>query len=234
VSADGTTLKEGIVLFEEIPEEVYYLRETAVPDDTYADNTGTYIVLVGSGSLTRPAEASGTIWAADGVLSGITQDMIDAQTAQYTADMTDYHLTEAAQYAIFRINDSGKASPAPDIAAFGILNQPKAKRKVILKKASQNYQPLTGAQFRMFRADLSEVTEGQGAGGCYESGTAGTYFSGRLPYGLYYILETQAPSGYGGNAGKVFVLRVDAGGKSLSEAASDDARALKLRALLTP
>ena len=234
VSADGTTLKEGIVLFEEIPEEVYYLRETAVPDDTYADNTGTYIVLVGSGSLTRPAEASGTIWAADGVLSGITQDMIDAQTAQYTADMTDYHLTEAAQYAIFRINDSGKAAPAPDIAAFGILNQPKAKRKVILKKASQNYQPLTGAQFRMFRADLSEVTEGQGAGGCYESGTAGTYFSGRLPYGLYYILETQAPSGYGGNAGKVFVLRVDAGGKSLSEAASDDARAVKLRALLTP
>ena len=46
----------------------------------------------------------------------------------------------------------------------------------------------------------------------YVSGDSGVYFSGKLPFGTYYLVETVAPTsptGYSGNIGKVFKLTVD-------------------------
>jgi uncharacterized surface anchored protein len=100
------------------------------------------------------------------------------------------------------------------------MNYAKAERRVILKKVSRKTAttdsvPLKGARFRIFRADLTEVTDGQktnGSGvkiGYYESGTSGVYFIGNLPYGKYYLVEIKAPNGAAAsNAGKIFELTV--------------------------
>ena len=115
------------------------------------------------------------------------------------------------------------------IKQYQIMNTVSAQRKVALRKAEvskgddssiTSVTSLSGARFRIFRADLTEVTEGQpvdGAGkplGYYESKASGVYFMGRLPYGTYYLVETKAPFGYSGNAGKVFRLTV---GKDTTE-----------------
>ena len=197
----GVMLPVGTVLFEKVPTGVYYMRETATPSVDYVNNN-TYIVLVGESTLEGAHTRTG-IWASDGTLSGITESNVEAQIKNVNGETTD------RIYAIFLIdNTTGEAVATPDIANFGIMNLSVAERKVILRKVAQNtYTTITGAKFRIFRADLSEVEPVGNA--YYEVGAAGCYFVGNLPFGKYYLVEIDVTeAGYSGNKGKVFTLEV--------------------------
>lgn len=87
-------------------------------------------------------------------------------------------------------------------------------------KADHRYEALPAARFRIFRADITEFTDGQEQGkNYYESLSNGVYFIGKLPYGKYYLVETQAPTDYStNNTGKVFILTVNAEGVADPEA----------------
>jgi uncharacterized surface anchored protein len=103
------------------------------------------------------------------------------------------------------------------------MNTSALEQKIILRKvAKDSNNPLNGARFRIFRADFTEITDGQPTGkNYYESAASGIYFVGTLPRGLYYLVETQAPTGANSsNQGKVFELRVD--GNKVSQIETDD------------
>ena len=114
------------------------------------------------------------------------------------------------------------------LPVYTILNESELSRRVMLQKVdnedTDEVKLLSGAHFRIFRADLTEVTDGQPTDasgypkGYYESLDSGVYFSGKLPFGTYYLVETVAPtspSGYDSkegakvNIGKVFKLTVN-------------------------
>lgn len=252
-SANGTStrnskdevLEKGTVLFEKVSPGIYFMLESTVPDGYVKTEKGkskiqtkavetsnaapavganptVYVVLLGETAMTRPTTAdaaTGTPWA--NVLLNITPTDITAQTGTGAT---------AKNYAIFKIDpETGKATNTPDIAASGIMNQSDKERKVILKKvAKDTYTPLEGAQFRIFRADLSEVTDGQptykaddkniptgkkvgDSKGYYESLASGVYFIDQLPEGRYYLVETKIPDSgaAASNLWKVFILEVN-------------------------
>lgn len=94
-----------------------------------------------------------------------------------------------AQYLIQRLDASGQPETDPDIRAYGILNVSDLSRKVLLKKTDNSFTPLAGAEFDVLRYDRTAVAQG-----C-KSGNGGYFWIGTLPYGTYYIHETQTPSG---------------------------------------
>ncbi len=121
---------------------------------------------------------------------------------------------------VFKVRTRAATGTEPAEYQYRIMNTSTFERKVILRKTDGSYTALANTKFRIFRADLSEYTEGRPAGqSYYESGPSGAYFIGRLPYGRYYLLETE-----GRGAGKVFILTVngpDAMKKELGKSAND-------------
>ena len=106
---------------------------------------------------------------------------------------------EARNYAIFKIDpDTGRAVATPDIATYGILNVSAARRKVILRKVEENtYKPLENAVFEILRYDRTQVSGTDVNGNTVTSFTSlsnGAYFIDMLPYGTYYLHETQDTS----------------------------------------
>jgi len=226
VSADGTatykdktgaTLDAGIVLFEQIPAGVYYMKETVTPDgyinaltkDVSGDPvSNVYMVLVGDAAL----QGAGV-----DVLVNITQEQIIAQTG--TGD-------DKKDAAIFLIDPTtGKAVTTPDIAKYGIMNTSTAERKVILRKVSNTYASLEGAVFEILRYDHTLVSSTDISGATttsFTSGASGVYFIDMLPFGTYYLHEKTIPSGYqevtAGNDGNWFILTVNENGVGYEKA----------------
>ena len=202
------------VSFDKIPNGVYYMKDTAPAGYT---NSETYILLVGQSYLTVPTTTDGTLWAAGAVMEDITQDRINAQTTQYN---TDFGIDK---YVIFQIDStSGKAVAETDIAKYGIMNFSAVEHKVILRKVAESTNAsLEGAKFRIFRADFTEIINADyvTSDKCYVSTASGVYFIDKLPDGIYYAVETGAPtkengsdtSAYSENADKVFELEVKDG-----------------------
>lgn len=203
VSADGTdsytdengeTLEAGTVLFKNVAGGVYYMKET---NDEWPEtgeegsklswkNENTYIVLVGTSALEIPEEREG-LWT--GVLSNITETDISGQTADGEKN-----------YAIFLVEGTDpKATAMPDIAAYGVMNTCEKEAAVILSKISHSLQPLSGAEFKVLRYDLTPVMQENEDGimsDTFTSDESGVYFIGRLPLGTYYAKEEKAPVGY--------------------------------------
>lgn len=210
VSADGTDaykddegvkLDEGVVFFSKLAPNTegayYYMKETAEPSG-YAKNDTVYRLQIKAdrtAELMVRSEGATTNAAAD-----YTEEVYKVQTVAATT-------TTPAQYR------------------YQIANISEISRRVMLRKASETdgaYTGLSGARFIVYRADLTEVRDNQKTEdgkpvGYYEPDGSGVYFSGELPYGVYYLLETKAPEGYSGNAGKVFKLTVNGSGVTVTE-----------------
>lgn len=98
------------------------------------------------GRLNRPADTSGTIWASGGILSDISQQIINSQRSAYNSDKNYYRLVDDVQYAIFLIDsNTGIAVSNPNIGKLGVMNSLEEKNKTILRKVDSNYNPLYGA-----------------------------------------------------------------------------------------
>lgn len=189
----GAMLPVGTVLFEKVPTGVYYMRETATPSADYVNNN-TYIVLVGESTL----EGAGTdprsgIWASN-VLSGITNDNVNAQISKDIIGEPQDRV-----YAIFLIGGTtGKEAVAtPDIAKYGVLNVSTSEKTVILSKVNQVYSQLSDGRFIIYRFDRSPLErDNEGEPMVFSSDSRGVYFVGSLPYGTYLVEEIRQPAGY--------------------------------------
>ena len=109
------------------------------------------------------------------------------------------------------------------------MNVSPLQRKVILRKVDgADYKPLTDAKFTVYYADKQTVVrlrddegnvisfkDGKGNEKTgmedLESGAAGAFWIGKLPFGTYYMEETAAPSGYT-KLTHYFVFKVDGNG----------------------
>ena len=101
----------------------------------------------------------------------------------------------------------------------------KGSARVILKKVGSAYEPLKGAEFELYRGDAQIEWPGTSPTNLATSTDIGVLWIGDLPYGEYYLKETQAPtkaagaatSAYAGNKDKWFCLIVDKTGVWMSE-----------------
>lgn len=101
----------------------------------------------------------------------------------------------------------------------------KGTARVILKKVGSAYEPLEGAKFELYRGDAQIEWPGTSPTNLATSTDIGVLWIGDLPYGEYYLKETQAPtkpagadtSPYAGNKDKWFCLIVDKTGVWMSE-----------------
>jgi len=173
---DGVTqiLKCGEVLLSKVAPKTYYMKETNLPSDAYAESNKAVIYRV--------------------TVSGTGELTLEKKNALGTYE------------EVYKVNDQ-----------YQVMNVSALERKVVLRKVDpgSNYASLAGARFRIYWAASMEEVIKDGydtVNHCYESGASGVYFVDSLPYGKYYVVETQAPtvSGYGNNAGNVFILDVSA------------------------
>ena len=91
-----------------------------------------------------------------------------------------------------------------DLIQYVVMNNPEAERKVILRKVNNTYASLQGAQFQIFHYDRTPVKSNNET--IFTSSASGVYFIDKLPYGVYYLYEKTAPTGY--SSGKWFTLTI--------------------------
>ena len=192
-SSDGTatykdkngrsvTLEKGEVLLSKIPPKTFYLKETTPPSgyNRVENKTTVYQVEVSStGGLTmRKKDASGEY-----------KEIFKEKRREVTENGVQ---TDLVQYVV--------------------MNIPEAERKVILRKVAEEnktIRSLPGAVFQIERFDgmLIESTDVNGKKTTtFTSSASGVYFIDKLPYGVYYLFEKTAPTGY--TPGKWFTLTV--------------------------
>ena len=141
-----------------------------------------------------------------------------------TIEKKELKEADTAYVEAYKVVTKAATLTEPAAYQYHLMNTSSIERKVILRKVAENtYASLKDAKFRIFRADLTEVTEDRLAAGYYQSESSGIYFIGKLPLGKYYLVETGAPTvtgdtnPYTGNIGKVFVLSVTSDGAMQKE-----------------
>ena len=117
-------------------------------------------------------------------------------------------------------NDTGSylyGTSEGDTPVYVYWNGVKGSRKVILRKVSDKYETLPGAQFTIYRR--STPIEGTDINGdtttSFPSGTSGVFYIDELNYGVYVLDETTAPAGY--SRTPYYFLVVDEDGAEISD-----------------
>lgn len=203
----------GLAVFEKIPAGTYFLVETSAPKLYPTDSSANApvwqtveekyrLVVDGKGFYTISVATKGT----DG--NAVWTDVNDAPTTRFVKDTSGKYKASTTSITDTTTDDL--------VNVYTVMNVSLIERKVILRKVAQSTNdPLGGARFRIFRADMTEVVNGDyvettGREG-YVSYASGVYFIDTLPEGKYYLVECAAPTGYSANAGKVFTLEVKDG-----------------------
>ena len=184
----------------------YYIKETGIRING-VDRTADYHTAEEQYKLVIDKNGWYTLYApihnADGTLSWLpAANLSTAPTTLFVGDANGRYTNEIG-------------TGANTLAVYTLLNVPKTQRKVILRKVSDKYEALQGAQFQIFRCDGTPVTSTDINGTTtttFTSGASGVYFIDKLPYGTYYLYEKTAPSGY--TPGKWFTLTVSDDNKS--------------------
>ena len=205
---------DGRVLFNVDPG-VYYMKETDPPNDNYKQNEEIYILLAGKSNL----EWNNYTQKAPGVFPAENKDAIEEVISNQRRSNPN---GKDKLYAIFKLTDGRVSLPALndpgfyyDVVRYGLMNTSNVERKIILRKvdASDDRLPLSGAQFTLFRYDMTRevpVTESSTDG-------TGAFYLGKLPLGTYYLWETKTPDdSY--KTGQFFKLEIGLGQIYVSQA----------------
>lgn len=138
-------------------------------------------------------------------------------------------LTEAGEALYGQFSDDDTGNPRTYIYWSGVAGY----QKVIIRKIGKNYETLSGAKFTVRKGtsdaayiwkDRNDKTKTQELKDL-ASLKSGIFWVGELPYGTYYLEETEAPKDAGGNirteysdnVGKWFCLIVDETGTWMSK-----------------
>lgn len=103
-----------------------------------------------------------------------------------------------------------------------ILNVPKTSRRVILRKVNDSFDPLSDCTFTIYHADKQSIVKIRANSGEIidtlenkVSLASGALWIGNLPFGTYYLNETQAS---GTAVDKWFTLTVNENGAGFEQA----------------
>ena len=111
-------------------------------------------------------------------------------------------------------------------------------KQVILRKINASYTSLSSAKFTIYRGNSEvpyQITKADGTIEILrdrESDVNGIIWVGTLPYGIYYLLETQSPKGYDNNKNKWYCLILDDTGEYIATQASDNKEYAYYRTML--
>ena len=125
----------------------------------------------------------------------------------------------AGKEFLIELYKDGAVEEIPDIEKHGIINISKTKRTVILKKVNSAEAPVPGAKFDIHYVDKAKM-ECEAENYSASSLDNGAFFVGKLPFGYYYLHETQLPSGAA--ADRWFKLTVTADVVKLEDSTEPD------------
>ena len=237
---DKAVYGAGLAVFEKIPPGTYFIKEEVSTDTgsttgapkidatNTAANAPRYEPVEEMYKLVLDGKGYYTIYVAGTDTDG-KPDWIESKIE--TAPVTTFASDGNGKYTV-----GSTGTDTVDI--YTVMNVSPLKRKVILKKVEGGtYTPLGDAsdttkqaKFTVYYADKQTVVEikhvtGTGASATttleklenLTSGASGVFWIGELPFGTYYLEETQAPNGYT-KPTRYFVLKVDAVGVTQLEA----------------
>ena len=215
ISSDGTetykdktgatvTLAASEVLLSKVPPKTFYMKETETPVKNPAGEDYSYVL--------------------DATVYEVKVSATGELEIHKKAEATDTEYTVEVYKAKTREVTVG--TDTEDVIQYIVQNESAIKRKVILRKTAKgSYASLSDVQFRIFKADMTEVINADynTADKCYTSLDSGVYFIDTLPEGKYYLLETGVPAGAAdSNLGKVFILTVGPAGASQQELGKEE------------
>lgn len=211
---------DGLALFEKIPPGVYFMVEkvrTKKSGGGYDIATGAPLVTGKTVNYQAVEEMYRVVIDGKGWYAIHVADRnADGQPVWDKAKKEGkvYTWPDAINAPTVKLNETASGSKAytdkgagtATIDLFTAMNLSPLQRKVILKKVDGSNTPLNGAVFTVLYADKKtpvRVEDGTDASGKpkydilkdKESGTAGAFWIGKLPYGTYYLNETKNASG---------------------------------------